>query len=770
MMMINVAMLIALTWCLSVKARLRRSCGGAAAAVGTTGKMSGGMAALLVALVFMPRVEATTYVYTAATTCTYSNNGGTQCCGTHDTIVIDASVTSIADYAFIDCHSVTTVDFSGATALETIGDRAFWQSKGLTSIDLSGATALHTIDQYAFNSMSNLVSMKLSSSVTSIDRHAFRYTKLDTAATVDFNGVDCAAATVRVSTPFEFTCPSSNQMYMYTSTTTCAWDTNGNTQCCGTATTIVIDASVVNIKAFAFRACNTVTTVDLSGASGLQTIEHDAFDQMALLASVDMSGATQLVSIEDAAFRSCPQLASVKLASSITTIGSNAFDNGIAAKDSLDTAANVDFNGVNCVDASAAAVTAGDSPFEFRCPPTLSLATTAPNTLVAGVTPTSLVLTLGITTLLTTGDTITCTYNKQVFASNAASTLVVNPANSGASATASGTTGKTITITAGTTMSTGTTTFTFSTNLAPNPAVGNVSISCHSTKDSSALVNFNSYTTLNVYTYTSSTTCVWITVHCCGTATIVVIDASATTIKVHAMRDCNTVTSIDFSNAIALETIENNAFYHMGSLTSIDFSGATALTSIGIDSFAHSGLLTSLKLVSSITSINNYAFSWTLLDTASTVDFNGVNCATATSGAINPFVFPCPTTALTIGTTVPNTLVAGAMPTTLVLTLGITTQLAAGNTITCTYNKQVFLTNAASTLIVNPANSGASATASGTTGKTITITTGATMSTGTTAFTFSTNLAPNPAVSYVSIACHSTMDSSALVVAASYTT
>ena len=222
MMMINVAMLIALTWCLSVKARVRRSCGGAAAAVGMAGKMSGGMSALLVALVFMPVVEATTYVYTNTTACTYTMNGNTQCCGTHDTIVIDASVTSIAANAFQSCNSVTTVDFSGATALLTIGAKAFWQSTGLTSIDVSGATALHTIDAYAFNSMSNLDSLKLTSYIAiSIKQHAFWLTKLDTAATVDFNGVDCATATSGAIGPFEFTCPLSNQMYMYTSTTAC---------------------------------------------------------------------------------------------------------------------------------------------------------------------------------------------------------------------------------------------------------------------------------------------------------------------------------------------------------------------------------------------------------------------------------------------------------------------------------------------------------------------------------------------------------------------
>ena len=89
---------------------------------------------------------------------------------------------------------------------------------------------------------------------------------------------------------------------MYTSSTTCAYNTTGNSQCCGTATIIVIDASVVNIQGNAFRECDTVIEVDFSSASRLQTIGEKAFSSMDLLSSVDMSGATQLLSIGSGAF------------------------------------------------------------------------------------------------------------------------------------------------------------------------------------------------------------------------------------------------------------------------------------------------------------------------------------------------------------------------------------------------------------------------------------------------------------------------------------
>ena len=158
--------------------------------------------------------------------------------------------------------------------------------------------------------------------------------------------------------------------YLYTIYTTCTWSNNGNAQCCGTRTTIVIDASVVNIADKAFNSCDTVTAVDFSSASGLQTIGSWAFDSMDLLASVDMSGATQLESIGEMAFYNSQQLASVKLASSITTIGARAF-----TSTDLNTAATVDFNGVNCETATAGAT---HSPFEFACPPPTAQPTITP--------------------------------------------------------------------------------------------------------------------------------------------------------------------------------------------------------------------------------------------------------------------------------------------------------------------------------------------------------------------------------------------------------
>ena len=86
--------------------------------------------------------------------------------------------------------------------------------------------------------------------------------------------------------------------YIYTSDTTCTWDTNPNLDismpdllnvgCCGMAKKIIIDSSVIEIDDRAFMACLDVKEIDFSGATSLTTINKAAFFGMTNLGRVDM--------------------------------------------------------------------------------------------------------------------------------------------------------------------------------------------------------------------------------------------------------------------------------------------------------------------------------------------------------------------------------------------------------------------------------------------------------------------------------------------------
>ena len=122
------------------------------------------------------------------------------------------------------------------------------------------------------------------------------------------------------------TTAASTAPYLYTPTTSCTYSTNGNAPCCGTATTIVIESSVAEIKAGAFQACTAVAVVDASQATSLVTIRAGAFYGMTSLLSVDLSAAAALTHIETDAFKLCAKLAQLKYPPGLLAVpGAGAF-------------------------------------------------------------------------------------------------------------------------------------------------------------------------------------------------------------------------------------------------------------------------------------------------------------------------------------------------------------------------------------------------------------------------------------------------------------
>ena len=82
---------------------------------------------------------------------------------------IPNSVTSIADYAFSYCSSLTSVTIPDSVT--TIGYWAFWNCENLTSVIIPDSVT--TIGEYAFESCSSLTSVTIPDSVTLIGRWAF---------------------------------------------------------------------------------------------------------------------------------------------------------------------------------------------------------------------------------------------------------------------------------------------------------------------------------------------------------------------------------------------------------------------------------------------------------------------------------------------------------------------------------------------------------------------------------------------------------------------
>ncbi|MBE6292136.1 MAG: leucine-rich repeat domain-containing protein [Bacteroidales bacterium] len=91
-------------------------------------------------------------------------------CRSLTTITLPDGMTSIGDYAFELCTSLTAITLP--ESVTSIGDYAFWSCSSLTAINIpEGVTS---IGKYAFNGCSSLTAINIPESVTSIGSAAFR--------------------------------------------------------------------------------------------------------------------------------------------------------------------------------------------------------------------------------------------------------------------------------------------------------------------------------------------------------------------------------------------------------------------------------------------------------------------------------------------------------------------------------------------------------------------------------------------------------------------
>ena len=212
-------------------------------------------------------------------------------------------VTQIADYAFAgsgyhENTSLTSIDFSGCTKLNTIGYAAFSYCEALTSIDLSECTALNTIGGNAFFWCYDLRSIDLSGCTTlnTIGVAAFFFCNALTS--IDLSG--CTKLNTIGGLAFS-NCTNLTSI-----------DLSGCT-------------ALNTIGGSAFSYCTHLTSIDLSGCTALNTIDGEAFSYCDALNSIDLSDCTRLTSIGERTFYFCEKLTSVILPLSLLDIGDRVF-------------------------------------------------------------------------------------------------------------------------------------------------------------------------------------------------------------------------------------------------------------------------------------------------------------------------------------------------------------------------------------------------------------------------------------------------------------
>ena len=252
------------------------------------------------------------------------------------------SVTSIGDYAFDNCTSLTSVTIgnsvtsigmcafeycSGLTSVTipnsvtSIGERAFAGCSGLTSVTIGNSVT--SIGNDAFISCNNLTSVTIPNSVTSIGDYAFYKCSGLTSVTIGNSVTNIGRYA------FEY-CSGLTSVTIPNSVTSIGREAFEK---CSSLTSVTIPNSVTSIGDFAFLGCSGLTSINVeTNNPNYCSVEGVLFnkDKTRL---IQYPGGKQgaytipnsVTSIGDRAFDECNSLTSVTIPNSVTSIGGHAF-------------------------------------------------------------------------------------------------------------------------------------------------------------------------------------------------------------------------------------------------------------------------------------------------------------------------------------------------------------------------------------------------------------------------------------------------------------
>ena len=228
-------------------------------------------------------------------------------CSSLTSVIIPNSVTSIGDDAFSGCYSlpvedtlryadtylVEAVDKTLSTCsikegTKWVGNNAFDGCGKLTSVTIPNSVT--SIGEEAFSNCSSLTSVTIPNSVTSIGYNAFK------------------------------NCYSLTSVTIGESVTSIGYNAF---QGCSSLSSVIIPNSVTIIGGWAFYDCSSLTSVTIPNS--VTSIGDDAFKNCYSLTSVPIG--KSVTSLGDDAFKNCYSLTSVTIGKSVTSIGDDAFKN-----------------------------------------------------------------------------------------------------------------------------------------------------------------------------------------------------------------------------------------------------------------------------------------------------------------------------------------------------------------------------------------------------------------------------------------------------------
>ena len=227
------------------------------------------------------------------------------------------SVTSIGDYTFDNCFSLTSVTIPNSVT--NIGMSALYGCSGLTSITIPNFVT--SIGNNAFSGCSSFTSITIPNSVTSIGNYAFISCESLTSMMVESGNTvydtreNCNAIIETASKTLIAGCQSTTIPNSVTSIGGSAF------YGCSSLTSLTIPNSVTSIGSSAFSDCSSLTSITIPNS--VTTVGDYAFYKCSSLTSITIPNS--VTTVGDYAFYKCSSLTSITIPNSITSIGWRAF-------------------------------------------------------------------------------------------------------------------------------------------------------------------------------------------------------------------------------------------------------------------------------------------------------------------------------------------------------------------------------------------------------------------------------------------------------------
>ena len=454
--------------------------------------------------------------------------------GSNDIVTIPSTVVTIKS-AFKNNSTITAVDFSQATNLTTIGIQAFYGCSNLAEITVPDEVT--TIGNEAFgNGVKNLIYNGGAGSET------------DTWGAMARNGV--------LDGDFVYGDQEKTILVKYG----------------GSDASVEIPATVTEIADNAFYNNDNLTAVDFSKATGLTTIGSQAFYHCSYLETVDFGNITDLTTISNYAFDYCSKLAEISVPASVTSIGSDAFANGV--KNLLYTG-----NAGSATDTWGALARNGviDGDFVYG---------DQEKTILAKYTGSDASVEIPATVIKIANNAFRNNDNLTAVDFSKATGLTTIGANA----------------------------FYDCDKLASVTIPATVE-----TIDQMVFGYCDKLETVDLSNAAALTSIGTEAFYNCDKLTEITIPASVEYINPQAFYYCNALKTVDMSEATSLKTISYNAFSYCNNLTTVDFSNATSLKNIGENAFSYCPI-SNVVIPESVETIYDYAFSY--CNNLTTVDFS----------------------------------------------------------------------------------------------------------------------------------------------------